>query len=130
MKQLILSLAIALLTLSLNAQTNDAMIFSSAQSKYQKIETAGTILTAIGGVAVFTGNILYWKIYNDPNQEDPGAKAKKYKSMVLGGIGVMAVGIPLWAVGKSKLRHIEIEARLVNFRGYANANGLGINIRF
>jgi len=130
MKQLIFSLSVALLTITLNAQTNSSMIFSAAQSKYQKMETAGTILTAIGGVAVFTGNLFYRKIYNDPDEENPGTKARKYKDIVFGGIGVMAVGIPLWAMGKSKLRHIEIEARLVNFRGYTNASGLGIKVSF
>jgi len=130
MKQLILAISVALITISLNAQTNSSMIFSSAQSKYQKMETAGTIISAIGGVAVFTGTLFYRKIYNDQDEENPGTKARIYKDIVIGGIGVMAVGIPLWAIGKSKLRHIEIEASLVNFKGYANASGFGLKIRF
>jgi hypothetical protein len=130
MKQLILFISIVLLTISLNAQTNSSMIFSDAHSKYQKMETAGTIMSAIGGVAVFTGTLFYRKIYNDQDEENPGTKARIYKDIIIGGIGVMAVGIPLWAIGKSKLRHIEIEARVVNFKGYANASGLGISIRF
>jgi hypothetical protein len=130
MKRLILIISVALLAISMNAQTNGSMIFSTAQSKYQTMETAGTIMTAIGGVAIFTGNFFFWKTYNNPDEENPGAKARKYKDIIIGGIGVIAAGIPLWAIGKSKLRRIEIEARLVNFRGYANAGGLGIKIRF
>jgi hypothetical protein len=78
MKTIILFLTLAFITISANSQTKSSLIFSTAQDKYQKMETTGTILTAIGGVALFTGNILYWKVYNNPNQENPNAKAKKY----------------------------------------------------
>jgi len=130
MKTIILFLTLAFITISANSQTKSSLIFSTAQDKYQKMETAGTILTAIGGVALFTGNILYWKVYNNPNQENPNAKAKKYGDIVIGGLGIMAVGIPLWAIGKANLRHIQIEARVVKFKGLASANGIGLKIRF
>jgi hypothetical protein len=130
MKTITLFLTLALITVSANSQTKGSVIFSTAQGKYQKMQTAGTILTAIGGVAVFTGNILYWKVYNNPNQENPDSKAKKYGSLVLGGLGVMAVGIPLWAIGKSNLRHIQIEAQVVRFKGLASASGAGLKISF
>ena len=47
-----------------------------------------------------------------------------------GGIGLMAVGIPLLTIGKSKERHLKIEAELIRFRNYASANGFGLKIRF
>jgi len=130
MKTITLFLTLAFITISANSQTKGSVIFSTAQDKYQKMQTTGTILTAIGGVALFTGNILYWKVYNNPNQENPDAKAKKYGGMILGGLGVMTVGIPLWAIGKSNLRHIQIEAQVVKFKGLASASGIGLKIRF
>jgi hypothetical protein len=42
----------------------------------------------------------------------------------------MAVGIPLWAIGKSRERHIRIEAELVRFKDFASANGIGLKIYF
>jgi len=130
MKTLTLFITLVLITISANSQTQSSLIFSTNQVKYQKLETTGIILTAIGGVTLFTGNILFWKVYNNPNQENPDTKAKKYGDIVLGGLGVMAVGIPLWAIGKSKLKHIQIEAQVVKFKGLASASGVGLKIRF
>jgi hypothetical protein len=130
MKTTILCLTIIFLTVTASAQNKSSMIFSTAQVKYQKMETIGTILTAAGGITLFTGNILYWKVYNDRNEENPATKASKFKPIIFGGIGLLAVGIPLMANGKSKLRHIEIQARVVNFGSFASANGIGLNIRF
>jgi hypothetical protein len=130
MKTLILFLLSAILTVSINAQTKGAMIFGTAQNKYQKMEIAGTVLTTIGGVALFTGNFLYWKEYNDRTNESPEPNTKTYRGMMIGGIGLLAVGIPLLTIGKTKLRRIEIEARLVRFKGFASADGLGLKIRF
>jgi hypothetical protein len=49
---------------------------------------------------------------------------------MLAGIGIMAVGIPLWAIGKSRKRHIRIEAELVKFKGFASGNGIGLKMKF
>jgi len=130
MKTLILFLLLAIVTVSLDAQTKGKMIFGTAQSKYQKLERTGTVLTAIGGVALLTGNILYWKAYNDRTNESPEPNTKTYSAMMFGGIGLMAVGIPLLTIGKTNLRQIEIEARLVQFKGLASANGIGLKVRF
>jgi hypothetical protein len=130
MKTITLFLTLAFITISANSQTKSSLVFSTAQDKYQKMQTTGIILTAIGGVALFTGNILYWKVYNNPNEVSPDTKAKKYGGIVLGGLGVMAVGIPLWAIGKSNLKHIQIEAQVVRFKGLASASGVGLKIRF
>jgi len=130
MKRLILIIFTIFLTVSLKAQSKGSLVFSDAQLKFHRMETAGTILTAVGGITVFTGNILAWKAYGNPDDENPGAKGRKYGELIFGGLGIMAVGIPMWAIGKSKLRRIEIEARLVNFRSFAAANGIGISIHF
>lgn len=130
MKTLFLFLLLAIYTVSLNAQSKGTMIFGAAQNKYQKMERTGTVLTSIGAVALFTGNILYWKAYNDRKIESPGPKTNLYSGIMIGGIGLMAVGIPLLTIGKTKLRHIEIEARLVQFKGLASAKGIGLKVRF
>jgi hypothetical protein len=49
---------------------------------------------------------------------------------MLGGLGLIAAGIPLWSVGKANERHITIEATMVRFREYASVNGAGIRITF
>jgi hypothetical protein len=130
MKTSILFLLLLVFMVSLNAQTNGTMIFGTAQNKYQKMETIGTALTAIGGVALFTGTILFWKEYNDRTNESPEPKTNTYRGIMIGGTGLMAVGIPLLTIGKTNLRHIEIEARLVKFKGLASANGIGLKVRF
>jgi len=130
MKKLILFLLLVMIAIAVNAQIKSSLIFSTAQVKYQGMERIGTLITAVGGVTVVTGNILFWKVYNNPNQENPGAKASKYRDLIFGGIGLLAVGIPLLTIGKTNLRHIEIQARAVRFNGLASANGIGINIRF
>lgn len=130
MKTLILSLLFTILMVSLNAQSKGTMTFSTAQNKFRTLEITGTILTAVGGMALFTGNYLYWKEYHDKNNENRESKANTYGGIMVGGIGLIAVGIPLLTIGKTKLRHIEIEARLVQFKGLASANGVGFKLRF
>ena len=131
MKTLILVLLLAIFTVSVNAQSKRSLIFGNALVKDKFMERTGTVLTVIGGVALFTGNILYWKIYNDyGNNEPPADKVNSYGHVMLGGLGLMAVGIPLWAIGTVNERHIKIEAELVKFKGFASVNGIGLKIRF
>lgn len=131
MKTLIFVFSLAIFSYSVNAQSNSSLIFGTAVAKYKKAEITGTVLTVVGGVALFTGNVLYWKSYNDHNDGEPQEnKVKTYGGIILGGLGFMAVGIPIWAVAKSKERHITIEAELVRFKGLASANGIGLKIRF
>lgn len=95
------------------------------------MQRIGTALTVLGGLTLFAGNILYWKSYNDNADREPNAgKVRTYRDVMFTGLGIMAVGIPLLAIGKSKERHIGIEAELVNFKGMASANGIGLKIRF
>jgi hypothetical protein len=123
-------LMLAILTVSAEAQSKNTLVFGSAIVKYKNMQRIGTGLTIIGGAALFTGNILYWKTYNSGNNQNKEDKANTYGHVMLGGLGLMAVGIPLWAIGKTKEKHIEIEADLVRFKGLASANGIGIKIRF
>jgi hypothetical protein len=131
MKSLLLVLLLTIFTFSVNAQSKNSLIFGDAIVKDKKMERIGTVITVIGGVTLFTGNILYWKIYNDKGSEVPsGNKVDTYRNVMIGGLGLMAVGIPIWAIGKAKERHIRIEAELVKFKGLASANGIGLKIRF
>jgi hypothetical protein len=42
----------------------------------------------------------------------------------------MAVGIPLFTIGKTREKDIRIEARVDSFRGTASIKGIGVKIRF
>ena len=131
MKKLILIFLVAILTIQINAQSKGSIIYGDAVTKYKKMEITGTVLTAIGGAVFFTGNVLYWKAYNNHSIDEPVvSKIGTYKGIIYGGLGLMAVGIPVWSIAKSKERHISIDAQLVKFRGLASATGVGFKIRF
>jgi hypothetical protein len=129
MKNLLLIFLCIIFTIPGKGQSKNTLIFSKALEKDTKMVKAGTVLTAIGGIALFTGNFMYWKAYNN-DMNPPENKVKTSRSIMLGGLGVMAVGIPLWTTGKIKERHIKIEARLIKFKGYASANGVGLALKF
>jgi hypothetical protein len=131
MKAQILVFLLAIFTISVNAQSKNSLIFSNNMMKYQKMERAGTALTVIGGLALFTGNIMYWKAYNDHSNNGPSEdKLNTSRYIMIGGLGLMAVGIPLWAIGRTKEKHIKIAAELVSFKGLASASGIGIRVIF
>jgi|WetSurMetagenome_2_1015567.scaffolds.fasta_scaffold24655_3 hypothetical protein len=123
-------LILTILTVSAEGQSKNTLVFGNALEKYKNMQKIGTGMTIIGGAALFTGNLLYWKVYNDGKAEHSENKAKTYGKVMFGGIGLMAVGIPVWAIGKTKERHIIIEANLVKFKGLASANGVGLKICF
>ena len=130
-KLIIPLLLITLLPFSVNAQSKSSVIFGEALLKDKRMERIGTVLTVVGSATLFTGNILYWKSYNDNGNNGPDAvKIRNAGHIMLAGIGIMAIGIPLWAIGKSRERHIRIEAEMVNFKGFASANGFGLKIYF
>jgi hypothetical protein len=130
MKILLIVLMLAIFSVAAEAQTNNSLVFGKALVKYQNMERAGTVLTVLGGATLFTGNFLYWKIYNNRDAEPSVSKAHTYRNVMFGGLGLMAIGIPLWSIGKANERHITIEARVVRFNGYASANGVGLKVRF
>jgi hypothetical protein len=131
MKLTVTVVIFTMISLCLGAQTNNSLVYSNAIAKYRTMETAGTFLTIAGGVTFFTGNYLYWKAYNHRDIEEPSAaKVRNSRNIIFGGLGLMAVGIPVWSIARKNERHITISASLVRFNGYATANGAGINIRF
>ena len=117
--------------LSVNSQTKSPLTFGDALAKNRKMQRAGTVLTVVGGVTLFAGNVMYWKMYNEnDNSEPPQDKVDTSVHLMLGGLGLMAVGIPLLTIGKTKERNIKIEARLDNIKGHASIQGIGLKIRF
>jgi|SRR5664280_452296 hypothetical protein len=130
MKKLIFVLMLIGFAFSVFAQSKSTRIFGEAIIKDKRMERIGTILTVVGSGTLFAGNIMYWRMYNGGNKESSGDKVATYRTLMIGGLGLMAVGIPLWAIGKTKERHIKIEAELVKFKGLASVNGIGLKIRF
>ena len=114
-----------------DAQSKNTLIYGNALVRDKNMQTTGTVIIAVGAATLFTGNLLYRKTYNDRgNSEPPEDKVNTYRYVMFGGLGLMAVGIPVWAIGKSKERHIKIEAQLIKFKGLASANGIGLKIKF
>jgi hypothetical protein len=129
MKKLITICFSVFFILSLNAQSKNSLVFGDAVVKYRKMQKAGAVISIIGGATFIAGNIMYWKIYNDFGiNEPPGDRVKTYRQVMLGGVGLLAVGVPLWTIGRVKERHIEIG--LVRFDRLTAANGIGIKMCF
>jgi hypothetical protein len=118
--------------LSVNSQTKSPLTFGDALAKNRKMQITGTVLTVVGGVTLFAGNLMYWKMYNENNNNNEPSQDKVDTSvhLMLGGLGLMAVGIPLLTIGKMKERNIKIEARLDNIKGHASIQGIGLKIKF
>jgi hypothetical protein len=130
MKKLIFVLLLTGFAFSVFAQSKSTMVFGEAIIKDKRMERIGTILTVAGSGTLFAGNILYWRMYNDYGNKESSGDTIVARTLMMGGLGLMAVGIPLWAIGKTKERHIKIEAELVKFKGLASVNGIGLKIRF
>jgi hypothetical protein len=131
MKKLFFILLLAIITISIGAQAKSSLVYKDALIKDQNMQKAGRVLIAVGGAALFVGNIMYWKIYNDYGNNDvPRGKANKSVGVMVGGIGLMAAGIPLLTIGKSKERHLKIEAELFRHKSFASIIGIGVKVRF
>jgi hypothetical protein len=131
MKRIISICFFLFFALSLNAQTKSPAIFGAASVKNKRMEISGTVLTAVGGITLFAGNIMFWKLYNNDSNGPPSQdKVDTSVRVMLGGLGLMAVGIPLLVIGKTKERNIRIEANLVNYKGSSLIKGIGVKIRF
>jgi hypothetical protein len=129
MKKLIFVLLLTGFAFSVFAQSKSTMVFGEAIIKDKRMERIGTVLTVVGSCTLFAGNIMYWRMFND-NRDSPGDKVATYRTLMIGGIGIMSVGIPLWAIGKTRERHLKIEADLIRFKGFSALNGIGLKIRF
>jgi len=131
MNKIILIWLLAFVALSVNAQSKSSMIYGNALVKDKKMQRTGTVLTVIGGVALFAGNIMYYKIYDENDNTDlPEDKVKTSRYIMFGGLGLMAAGIPVWAIGVTKERHLKITAELVMFKGSTSVNGIGLKMIF
>jgi len=130
MKSFFLVLLLSIFTFSARAQSKNSLIFVNAVAKDKKMQRTGTVLTIVGGATLFTGNILYWKAYNDSRTEPPQNKTDTYRYIMYGGLGLMTVGIPIWAIGLGKEQHIRLEANIIKFKGTASINGVGLKLRF
>jgi hypothetical protein len=129
MKTLILTLLLTIFTFSINAQGRSTKLFVDVIKRDRNMEKIGIVLTVIGGTTLFVGNVLYWKVYHD-NSTQSTEYVNAYRGAMLAGLGLIAVGIPIWSSGKANERHIKIEADLIKFKGLASANGVGLKIRF
>jgi hypothetical protein len=131
MKKFIPAIILVIFIIPAGAQTKSAMIYSNALQKDKSFQTIGTIMTLVGGATLFTGNLMYKKVYNDfGNTDVPRNKVNTAMNIMYGGAGLMAVGIPLVTIGRLKEQHLKIEAQVVKFRGYAYTGGIGIKLRF
>jgi hypothetical protein len=118
-------------SLTLNAQSKSPEIFGDALVKNKKLQRTGTVLTVVGGMTLFAGNMIYWKLYNDNGNSEPQKdKVDTSEYMMLGGLGLMVAGIPLFTIGKMRERNIIIEAKLNNYKSLASMQGLGVKVRF
>ena len=129
MKKLIAICCFVSFVHSLNAQSKNSLVFGDAVVKYKKMQTTGAVISIIGGATFIAGNIMYWKIYNDFGiNEPPGDRVKTYRQVMLGGVGLLAIGVPLWTIGRVKEKRIEIG--LVRYNRLYLANGIGLKISF
>lgn len=129
MKTLILVSLLTILTFSAFGQGRSSTLYVDAYKRDKNMERIGGALTVFGGVTLFVGNILYWKVYHDNNGTSTDY-VNAYRNIMLGGLGLMVIGIPIWSYGKANERHIRIDAELINFRGLALTNGVGLRIKF
>lgn len=129
MKTLILILLFTVSSLSVIAQGRSSTIYADALKRDKNMEKIGSVLTVIGSVSLFVGNILYWKVYHDDSGTSSG-NVNTYRGVMLGGLGLMVVGIPVWSYGKANERHIRIDAQLIRFKGLIYANSIGLKVRF
>jgi hypothetical protein len=131
MNKIILIFFIVLSEYALNAQSKNTLIFGNALAKDKKMQTAGTVLTIIGGATLFAGNIMYYKIYDDyGNTYPPKDKLNTSCYIMTGGVGLMAIGVPLWIIGVTRERKITLEAQLIKLNGTASINGIGLKLKF
>jgi hypothetical protein len=129
MKTLILLLLLTVSSFSAIAQGRSSTIYSDAFRRDKSMERIGSVLTVVGGISLFVGNLLYWKVYHD-NSGTSSGNVNTYRGVMLGGLGLMVVGIPIWSYGKANERHIRIDAQLVRYKGLIYANSIGFRIRF
>lgn len=99
---------------------------------------AGMTLTFTGAVVEIAGIVLFANGVKKMDESEVGTgglltgTARTVGGLIVmaGGLGLMGSGIPIWAVGASKKKKIDLE--LIKFRspGSASAYGVGLRIYF
>jgi hypothetical protein len=129
MKTLFITLLLTIFTFSINAQGRSSKLFVDAIKRDKNMERIGTVLSVLGGTTLFVGNVLYWKVYHN-NSTQSTDYVNAYRGAMLTGLGLIAIGVPIWSSGKANERHLKIQAEVVQFKGLASACGVGLKIRF
>ncbi|HKK42084.1 MAG TPA: hypothetical protein VJ963_06730 [Bacteroidales bacterium] len=131
MKTIIAVLLLAILSLSSRAQQQSSMVYSNALKKTMRLQKAGTVITLVGGLTLFTGSYMYHKAYDDAGSESvPKNKIDTARSIMFGGLGCLAVGVPVLTIGRTKERHLRIEAGIFKTGKEYYAGGIGVKFRF
>jgi hypothetical protein len=102
-------------------------VYDPVKTKIIAKRNIGIGLSVIGFATFVTGIILYNNLYSE-YKEPPSGKVETSGLMIATGIGMTAVGIPLWAKAGHKKK--QMEAELEKFNGSASAYGIGLKIRF
>jgi hypothetical protein len=90
--------------------------------------TTGKILT-IGGACFFAGGYtLLLKSFDAEDWANGLTKGFTGGIMLAGGAIATGVGVPIWIVGSSRKRDIELT--LVKFKGSASITGVGLTVNF
>src|SRR5664279_3711603 len=124
-KSIIPLLLLAIFSFSVNAQSKSTVIFGDALLKDKRMERIGTVLTVVGSATLFTGNILYWKSYNDNGNNGPDAvKVRNAGHIMLAGIGIMAVGMPYGQLASQEKDISELKLNWLGLRILLQQMGL------
>lgn len=99
---------------------------------------AGMTLTFSGVVVEIAGIVIFSNGLKKMDESEFGtgdlftSSAKTVGGLVVmaGGLGLMGVGIPFWAVGVSKKKKIDLELIKFSSPGSASAYGIGFKINF
>ncbi len=131
MKTIIAVLLLAILSLSSRAQQQSSMVYSNALKKTMKLQKAGTVLTIVGGLTLFTGSYMYHRAYDKAGSESVSQKkTDTARNFIYGGLGCLAVGVPVLTIGRTKERHLRIEAGIIKMPNEYYAGGIGLKFRF
>ena len=140
MKKLISICLLLFIVVIGNAQVNDKPKLNEldqdqlnlAFKRAKNTATTGIILTSVGTVVASIGMVMAinegvkWVAgeNSDENTVTAGTSA-----MIVGGITAL-IGIPVWIVGASKKKNIQLELAKLNTPGSASIYGIGLKIRF
>ena len=136
MKRLISIAILVLFAFSAKAQKKPPLNQDQLNLELVKAKTvnqSGIILTIIGSATFITGTVLLVTSPVDGEIDWGGGVTTKTHvwrggGVMLTGLGVTAVGIPLWIAGGIKKKHIN--NALGRIKVTASVNSIGLKIRF